>query len=176
MTVFIAFLRAINVGGRTVKMDQLRSLFEALPYKDVETFIASGNVIFRSPTEDTRALEQQIEAHLRQALGYEVATFVRTAAEVAGVAAYAPFPADEIENNTLYVGFLQRPPCDDALGKLALTDAGLLRRDCFVLETCVRRGIPVATVIGGGYSMDIDALARRHTLVHRAASEMWKSV
>jgi acetoin utilization deacetylase AcuC-like enzyme len=68
------------------------------------------------------------------------------------------------------------PHMDDALGKLALTDAGLLRRDCFVLETCVRRGIPVTTVIGGGYSMDIDALARRHTLVHRAASEMWKSV
>jgi uncharacterized protein (DUF1697 family) len=119
MTVFIAFLRAINVGGRTVKMDRLCGLFEALGYKDVETFIASGNVIFRSPTQDTRALEQQIEAHLRQALGYEVATFVRTAAEVAGVAAYAPFPADEIENNTLYIGFLQSPPGDEALGKLA---------------------------------------------------------
>ncbi|MFN3332754.1 MAG: histone deacetylase [Caldilinea sp.] len=63
------------------------------------------------------------------------------------------------------------PHGDDALGKLALTDAGLLHRDRFVLEQCVRRGVPVATVIGGGYSKDIDALARRHTLVHRAASE-----
>lgn len=66
------------------------------------------------------------------------------------------------------------PHGDDALGKLALTDAGLLRRDRYVLEQCVRRGVPVATVIGGGYSKDIDALARRHTLVHRAASEAFK--
>lgn len=66
------------------------------------------------------------------------------------------------------------PHRDDALGKLALSDAGLLRRDRFVLESCVRRGIPVATVIGGGYSKDIDALARRHTLVHRAAGEVMR--
>jgi uncharacterized protein (DUF1697 family) len=115
----IAFLRAINVGGRTVKMDRLRGLFEQVGHGDVETFIASGNVIFRSPAEDTRALEQQIEAHLRASLGYEVATFVRTAAEVAGIATYAPFPTDEIESNTLYVGFLQGPPGDEAVGRLA---------------------------------------------------------
>ncbi len=66
------------------------------------------------------------------------------------------------------------PHRDDLLGKLALTDDGLLRRDRYVLETCVRRGIPVATVIGGGYSKDIDALGRRHTIIHRAASEVWR--
>lgn len=66
------------------------------------------------------------------------------------------------------------PHMDDALGKLALSDAGLLRRDRFVLESCARHGVPVATVIGGGYSKDTDALARRHTLVHRAATELWQ--
>lgn len=119
MTVYIAFLRAINVGGHTVKMDHLRGLFEALGYGDVETFIASGNVIFRSPTEDTRALEQQIETHLRASLGYEVATFVRTTAELASVAGYQPFAQEEIESNTLYIGFLQTPPGSEALRKLA---------------------------------------------------------
>jgi acetoin utilization deacetylase AcuC-like enzyme len=68
------------------------------------------------------------------------------------------------------------PHIDDALGKLALSDAGLLRRDRFVLESCVRYGVPVATVIGGGYSKDIDTLARRHTLVHRAATELWRRI
>lgn len=119
MTVYIAFLRAINVGGHTVKMDHLRGLFEALGYGDVETFIASGNVIFRSPTEDTRALGQQIETHLRASLGYEVATFVRTTAELASVAGYQPFAQEEIESNTLYIGFLQTPPGSEALRKLA---------------------------------------------------------
>jgi uncharacterized protein (DUF1697 family) len=114
----IAFLRAINVGGRTVKMDHLRGLFEQVGYGDVETFIASGNVIFQAPVEDARALEQQIEAHLRESLGYEVATFVRTTAELANVAAYQPFPQEEAESNTLYIGFLQTPPGDEALRKL----------------------------------------------------------
>lgn len=115
----IAFLRAINVGGRTVTMDRLRSLFEALGCASVETFIASGNVIFQSPTEDTRALEQQVEAHLRAALGYEVATFVRTTAELASVAVYQPFPQEEIESSTLYIGFLQSAPGHAALARLA---------------------------------------------------------
>ncbi|HSN78699.1 MAG TPA: DUF1697 domain-containing protein [Anaerolineae bacterium] len=118
MTVHIAFLRAINVGGHTVKMDHLRGLFQALGYAEVETFIASGNVIFQASVEATRALEQQIETDLRESLGYEVATFVRTTAELANVAAYQPFPQEEIERNTLYIGFLQAPPGDEALRKL----------------------------------------------------------
>jgi len=57
---YIAFLRAINVGGHTVKMDHLRSLFEALGFSNVETFIASGNVIFESKSKSTRALERRL--------------------------------------------------------------------------------------------------------------------
>jgi uncharacterized protein (DUF1697 family) len=45
----------MNVGGQTVKMDQLRRLFEALGFTNVETFIASGNVIFDSTSESTKA-------------------------------------------------------------------------------------------------------------------------
>jgi acetoin utilization deacetylase AcuC-like enzyme len=65
------------------------------------------------------------------------------------------------------------PHKDDWLGKLALTDEGLARRDRFVLTECLRRGIPVACVIGGGYDRDIAALARRHSIVHRVASEVF---
>ena len=115
---YIAFLRAINVGGHTVKMDRLRSLFEALGFTAVDTFIASGNVIFESPVEDARTLEQQIEAQLRQALGYEVATFIRTPAELAAVPAFQPFPSADLEGNTLYIGFVQATPNDDARLKL----------------------------------------------------------
>lgn len=114
----IALLRAINVGGHTVKMHHLRGLFEQMGFSEVETFIASGNVIFTSPVEDGRALEQQIEAHLRQALGYEVATFIRTPAELAAVAAFEPFPAAEVDGNMLYIGFLYAPPSDEARQKL----------------------------------------------------------
>ena len=79
MPRLVAFLRAINVGGHTVTMEELRRLFTSLGGKDVETFIASGNVIFNSRSRDIPALEHTIEQRLHAALGYEVATFVRTA-------------------------------------------------------------------------------------------------
>lgn len=63
------------------------------------------------------------------------------------------------------------PHREDALGKLALTDRGIYRRDALVFSACWRRGIPVAGVIGGGYHRDVDQLARRHTILFRAASE-----
>jgi len=85
MPRLIAFLRAINVGGHTVTMEKLRREFEGLGLKDVETFIASGNVIFTARQADTVALEKKIEARLHKALGYEVATFVRSCEEVAAV-------------------------------------------------------------------------------------------
>lgn len=50
--------------------------------------------------------------------------------------------------------------------------SGLYRRDLYVMKTVVSRGVPVATVIGGGYSRDIDKLALRHSIVHRAATQV----
>ncbi len=97
MPKYVAFLRAINVGGHTVKMDQLRQLFEALGLSNVETFIASGNVIFDSKSKNAAVLERKIEAHLEKALGYKVATFLRTTAELASIANYVPFAKSELE-------------------------------------------------------------------------------
>ena len=66
------------------------------------------------------------------------------------------------------------PHYDDKLGKLALSDEGLYRRDESVLESCLSRAIPVACVIGGGYDADIDRLARRHSIVHQVAGEIFE--
>lgn len=65
------------------------------------------------------------------------------------------------------------PHRDDRLGKLALTDEGLFRRDKYVLESCLNRGYPVATVVGGGYHKNVTTLAYRHVLLHRAAAELY---
>ncbi|MBV8885665.1 MAG: histone deacetylase [Chroococcidiopsidaceae cyanobacterium CP_BM_RX_35] len=61
----------------------------------------------------------------------------------------------------------------DRLGKLALTDAGIFRREMQVLSTCVAAGYPVACVIGGGYADNLKGLVYRHSLLHRAASEVY---
>ena len=106
---YIAFLRAINVGGHVVKMDVLRGYFETLGCSSVETFIASGNVIFESRAKP-KAMQTKIEGHLRESLGYEVATFIRTLDEVHAVARYQPFDANSMKSaGALCVGFLESP-------------------------------------------------------------------
>ena len=101
-------------------MDHLRGLFESLEFSNVETFIASGNVIFDSEADDVRMLERKIEDHLRESLGYEVATFVRSATELAYIARYRPFDASDLgaEAASLYIDFLQAPPSAEAEQKL----------------------------------------------------------
>jgi uncharacterized protein (DUF1697 family) len=121
----VAFLRAINVGGRVVKMDHLRRLFESVPLGNVETFIASGNVIFDAKGAGGAALEKKIERHLERALGYPVATFVRSAADVAAVAAHKPFAPAEYDAplHAVYIGILRAEPSAAARKQvLALQD------------------------------------------------------
>jgi uncharacterized protein (DUF1697 family) len=103
----VAFLRAINIGGHSVKMDALRTLCGQCGLSNVETFIASGNVIFTSRA-GALALEKKIETHLNKALGYQVATFIRDVGELAGVAAKAEALRAGWKN--VYVGFLKTPP------------------------------------------------------------------
>jgi uncharacterized protein (DUF1697 family) len=107
MPKLVAFLRAINVGGHTVSMDTLRREFEAIGLKDVETFIASGNVVFTAPPGKATALERKIEKRLHDSLGYEVRTFIRTGAEVAAIAGYKPFADAQLRAaQALNVAFL----------------------------------------------------------------------
>lgn len=110
MARLVAFLRAINVGGHIVRMEDLRRLFEELGFTQVSTFIASGNVIFTTRAKPD-ALAPRIEQHLRQALGYEVPTFLRTDVQVAEIAACRPFPASLVSRARMsYVGFLASDP------------------------------------------------------------------
>jgi uncharacterized protein (DUF1697 family) len=106
-----AFLRAINVGGRNIAMAELGRLFEGLGFQEVETFIASGNVVFRSEEKDLRALERAIEDRLRESLHYEVTTFLRTEEELRAIATYEPFEEQQIQAAAaLNVAMLSEPP------------------------------------------------------------------
>ena len=117
---YIAFLRAINVGGHTVQMEHLRALFTALRFDNVETFIASGNVIFDSPSSDAAALEQRIEQHLEKSLGYAVGTFLRAPEELAPVYAHQPFgdPTLLSPPHSISIGFLKQAVGTAARGQV----------------------------------------------------------
>lgn len=103
---FVAFLRAVNVGGHNVKMDALKTIFESAGLENVATFIASGNVIFDSPKR-AATLENLLEETLETNLGYRVATFVRSVAELQEIAQRQPFAR---RDGKTYIGFLKKRP------------------------------------------------------------------
>ena len=123
MPRYVALLRGINVGGHRVKMDHLRSLFADLRFDDVATFIASGNVIFSTPSENPAELEATIEEHLHGALGYEVATFVRTPAELRDT---IDIRGDELHHpdHSVYVAFTHSAPDSTVRDALVALESG----------------------------------------------------
>jgi uncharacterized protein (DUF1697 family) len=117
MKRYAAFLRSINVGGHTVKMDFLRRLFESMEFSNVETFLASGNVIFESAVTDAHNLEKKIEDKLAETLGYKVATFIRSITELAEIADYRPLKESALDAS-LYIAFVSGPVNDEVERKL----------------------------------------------------------
>jgi uncharacterized protein (DUF1697 family) len=129
---YIAFLRAINVGGRQIKMADLAEHFKAIGYADVETVITTGNVIFDTESQSAEALALDIETKLEPLLGFKSEVFVRSAAEITTILAMAatlspPIPA----NGELNVAFLSRSLTEAQ----ATTLAGLANKmDQFVVQ------------------------------------------
>jgi uncharacterized protein (DUF1697 family) len=119
----VAFLRAINVGKRVVRMEDLRKIFEARGFLNVQTFIQTGNVIFEPPPRVRKSpgdLERDIEALLAKALGYEVVTFLRSPGEIAALAGVVTAHSTELAAGaSLYIGFLRARPPKAAVARLA---------------------------------------------------------
>jgi len=116
----VAFLRAVNVGGHTIRMADLRATFEALGFEAVATFIASGNVLFETAERDDEKLERVIERGLEAEFGYPIETFVRSIDEIAAIAALDPFAGTGAGGDgwSTFVAFLERRPTDLAIGRL----------------------------------------------------------
>jgi uncharacterized protein (DUF1697 family) len=113
MTAYVALLRAVNVGGTgKLPMSALKAMCVKLGFKAVETYIASGNVVFTS-TEPEAKVKAALEAALARYAGKPVDVLVRTAAEMADVAAENPFPA-AAPNRTVAI-FLDSKPAANAL-------------------------------------------------------------
>jgi len=116
MTTRVAFLRAVNLGKRTVRMAHLAEIVSGLGYEDVWTYINSGNVVFEA-TGNRAALEHKLEAALEAELGFEVTTFVRTAAELRRTLAAKPFAV--AAGDTYFVTFLKAAPSPSGRAALA---------------------------------------------------------
>jgi uncharacterized protein (DUF1697 family) len=135
MSKYIAFLRAINVGGHDVKMNQLKLLFEKMGFRNVQTFIASGNVIFESSNGNILKLQEKIEKHLFKSLGYDVATFIRTMDDLVKILKYKAFTKEEYEKApTNCVGFIKKPLSKDQFLKLKELESNIDKLNSYKSE------------------------------------------
>lgn len=110
MSRYVALLRGINLGGRTIKMDALRQVFEAQGFNHVRTVLASGNVVFDSKSGSPAAVRAKLEAALQAAFEFEVHVIVRSAGEMKSLVDGDPFKGVKMTPKTrLYVTFLSEP-------------------------------------------------------------------
>lgn len=132
MTSYVALLRAVNVGGRMLKMDDLRRIASELRLGSARTFIASGNLLFLSDKTEAavkRDLERVLEAHMGKAVG----VMVRTADELAKAVAANPF-GEEPGNRVAAIFLDEAPPGDAASSATNAIDERLAlgRREIYV--------------------------------------------
>jgi uncharacterized protein (DUF1697 family) len=115
MTVFVAFLRAVNVGGTgRLLMHDLRRMCNELGFADVQTYIASGNLVFGSD-ESKESIKTALEGKLRDYVGKDVGVVVRTASELCAILNKNPFP--ERDPKFTVAIFLDRKPPNNALAQ-----------------------------------------------------------
>jgi uncharacterized protein (DUF1697 family) len=139
---YAAFLRAINVGGRTATKDRLVAAFEACGFEDVATFRASGNVLFEAPG-NAKPKQAEMESALEAELGFEVPVFLRSAAQLSKIAGLEPFSAKQVKasKGKLQVAFLPKKP---AKAKAAEALALELETDPLSLEGTELLWLPAA--------------------------------
>ena len=107
MTRYVAFLRAVNVGKRIVKMEHLRQLLDTAGFNNVSTYIQSGNIMFASRSNNVTALSEKIEKLLLTTYGFEVPTIIRQVSELENVVKNTPFPGVVPDKTTqVYITFL----------------------------------------------------------------------
>src|SRR5882757_2776543 len=120
MAVIISMLRGVNVGGHNkIKMEALRALYESLKLRGAQTYVQSGNVIFRTEERDTARLTKRIEEGIERKFGFRPDVVLRTAAEMREVVARNPFAKRRgIEPGKLLVSFLASDPGEEGREKV----------------------------------------------------------
>ena len=109
MVTYISLLRGINVSGqKKVPMEKLKALYESLGFKNVQTYIQSGNVIFECSDKDVFVIRNKIELKIRNVFGFDVTVIIRTKDELRKVLERNPFSGKETK--FLCVTFLATTP------------------------------------------------------------------
>jgi uncharacterized protein (DUF1697 family) len=159
VTTYVALLRGINVSGqKLIKMEHLKSALAQLPISQVQTYIQSGNIVFEAEEQETGLLERMIADLIEQTYSFQVPVVIRTAAELAAVAATCPYKPDTAETSgvspvvapeaavapavkekaKLYVAFLSEQPAEAQIAVLqtfhsAADEYTVMGREVYIL-------------------------------------------
>ena len=124
MPTHIALLRGVNVGGNLLKMERLREICSELGYRNVRTYVQSGNIVFETPGSPAKC-EQAIEKKLRGETRLPVTVILRTRDEIGKIVAANPFlKVPGVDPSSLYVTFLATAAAKEAVKKLSTIKAG----------------------------------------------------
>jgi uncharacterized protein (DUF1697 family) len=112
VAAIVSMLRAVNVGGRNkIKMEALRALYESLKLREVQTYVQSGNVVFKTDELDLVQLAKKIENGIERTFGFRSDVVLRTSSDLREVIAKNPFAKRrDVEPNKLHVHFLASDP------------------------------------------------------------------
>jgi uncharacterized protein (DUF1697 family) len=126
MPVIISLLRAVNVTGyNKVKMDALRELYKSLGLGGAQTYVQSGNVVFKTTAKDLARLQKKIEDGIEQAFGFRTRVMLRTSDELKDIIRRNPFAKRSgIEPNRLVVSFLTGEPGPESKEKIVQIKVG----------------------------------------------------
>ncbi|WP_139489099.1 DUF1697 domain-containing protein [Brevibacillus dissolubilis] len=176
MTIHIALLRGINVGGKNIiKMTDLKHTLESIGLTHVQTYIQSGNVLFESPEEEA-PLRHRIEQAIEQTFGFPVPVVLRTADELKKTAHSCPFSAEEVSQaestatgESLHVAFLLDVPSSTSIERLNAAQSQseeyrLVGRDAYLLFRQSIRNSKLATNL---QKLDVPATVRNWKTVNK---------
>lgn len=164
MTRYVALLGSINVGGNRLSMADLRKALEWEDFEDVETVVASGNVLFSHEERPSDGLAEKLAHIVREEFDIDTFAVVMTAPELAATLAECPF-ADDGEDKQVHVHFLDRQPEPEAFSKL-IADYALRGPERIAVGS---RALHVDYVNGAGQTrLSGDFIARRLGCRHTA--------
>jgi uncharacterized protein (DUF1697 family) len=170
MTEYVALLRAVNVGGTVVPMASLRSVGEGAGFRDVKTFLQSGNVLFHGPARATATIERTLETETAAGLGITTDYLVRTTREWRAVIDGNPFPVEARETPAfLHVVFLKGSPTAGADARLR--DAIRGRERTRLGDRCVYVVYPDGA---GRSKLTLKVIER--AVGHRGTARNWNTV
>ncbi len=176
MNVYIALLRGINVGGKNIiKMAELKKVFESIGLYEVQTYIQSGNVLFKS-NEDEEHLRRKIETGIESFFGFSCVVVLRTVTELKQIIINLPFSEEEVsdaesssQSECLYVALLNHAPSTEKIGCLEEyrslnDDYRIIGREVFIL---LRHSIRDSKLANNLHKLDMSMTIRNWKTINK---------